>query len=53
MNKSSFPYKAEGTASTIFPNSAITFEDVTVAPATSITSLSAAAKVAIPLNSPA
>jgi len=23
MNKSSFPYKAEGTASTIFPNSAI------------------------------
>ena len=53
MNKSSFPYKAEGIASTIFPSSAITLEEVTVPAATSTTSPSAPNKVVNPSNSPA
>ena len=51
MNKSSLPYKAEGIASTTFPNSSTTLEASTVVPATSCAagkSASAANKVENP-----
>ena len=55
MCKSSLPYNVLGIASTILPNSAITFPESTPPPtaATSITSASAVAKVVNPSNSPA
>src|SRR6056300_14172 len=50
---SSCPYKEEGIASTIEPNSEITLAEVIAEPVTSITSESAANKVENPSNSPA